>query len=250
MLIIGFGHRARQGKNSAALALANAVPAGSRVRTYAYADALRAEVNREVSRNGGLAELVKRGWFIGDSPKVRTCFRQGLPPWVKAEDGKPRTLLQWWGTDYRRAQDVDYWVRQLMERIALDQPDVALITDVRFANEVDAIHNAGGYAVKVQRTTPPDIVVPPHPSEDELEGYTGWDYEIKAADIAELRAQGAHIYRRITTCCAPHIWGLCAHVDNEINEMHRCTRKPHVTEVWHLCACGKSWRDLIAFHRS
>lgn len=164
---------------------------------YAYADALRAEAKKAIAGAGGLAELVKRGWFVGDSPRVRTSFKQDLPAWVIAEDGKPRTLLQWWGTDYRRAQDTDYWVRQLTERLAREQPDVALITDVRFENEIDAIHNAGGYVVKVTRTTAPDIAVPSHPSEDALEGYTGWDFEIKAADMTELRTQAAGIYHKI-----------------------------------------------------
>jgi hypothetical protein len=199
MLIIGFGHRARQGKNSAAVAMINAAPIGSEVRMYAYADALRAEVKKAVAHAGGVTELIARGYisdpgYACDGPAE---FRTALPAWVKAEDGKPRTLLQWWGTNFRRAQDVNYWVRQLTARLEREQPDIALITDVRFPNEVDAIHAAGGYVVKVTRTTAPDVIVPSHPSEDELSGYTGWDYEINAADLPELRKQAAAIYHKI-----------------------------------------------------
>jgi len=193
MRIIGFGHRARQGKNSAAVAMINASPIGSEVRMYAYADALRAEVRKATNDAGGLRELIKQG-----HSKPGGLGQDGwMPEWVVAEEGKPRTLLQWWGTDYRRAQDPDYWVKRLMERLEREQPDIALITDVRFLNEAEAIHRAGGYVVKVTRTTAPDIVVPGHSSEDGLDGYTGWDYEIKAADLPELRTQAEAIYQKI-----------------------------------------------------
>jgi hypothetical protein len=204
MLIIGFGHRARQGKNSAAVAMINASPVGSEVRMYAYADALRAEVKSAVRALGGTQELIdaiRAGGRAVDGVAVTPVNPDGctpvLPSWVVAEDGKPRTILQWWGTDYRRAQDVNYWVRQLMERLNREQPDVALITDVRFPNEVDAIHRAGGLVVKVTRTTAPDIVVPGHASEDSLDGCSVWDFEIKAADLPELRKQAAAIYHKI-----------------------------------------------------
>lgn len=197
MLIIGLGHRARQGKNTAAVVMLNEGSIGSRGRIYAYADALRAEVTQEVNGNLGLEELIKRGWFIGGRPNVRTNFKQDLPEWVKAETGKPRTLLQWWGTDYRRAQDPDYWVKRLMDTLRRENPDVAFVTDVRFPNEVDAIHAAGGYVVQVIKTTPPDIKVPSHPSEDVLDGYTGWDYTIRAANMKELRKQATTIYHKI-----------------------------------------------------
>lgn len=200
MLIIGFGHRARQGKNSAAVAMINAAPVGSEVRMYAYADALRAEVKAAIRDAGGLDALIQRGYKFSHIKLSAEGLRDvydSFPAWVGVESGKPRTLLQWWGTDYRRAQDVNYWVRQLTARIEREQPDVALITDVRFPNEVEAIHAAGGYVVKVVRTTAPDILVPHHPSEDELESYTGWDYTITAADLPELRKQAADIYHKI-----------------------------------------------------
>lgn len=64
-----------------------------------------------------------------------------------------RRLLQWWGTEYRRAQDADYWVKKGMaEAIRLaDGPTVHLvvITDVRFANEASAIQEAGGLVYEV-----------------------------------------------------------------------------------------------------
>lgn len=205
MRLIGFGHKARQGKNTAAIAMLNAAALDCRVRLCAYADALRAEVRGAVNGAGGLEALIQRG-YVGPEP----CWCDGrdthyhgsaqpvlLPSWVKPEQGKPRTLLQWWGTDYRRAQDPDYWVKALMRRLETEDMDLALVTDVRFPNEVDAIRAAGGCVVKVTRTTAPDIKVPAHPSEDVLEGFMGWDYQLEAATLPELRTKATALYQKI-----------------------------------------------------
>lgn len=193
MLLIGFGHKARQGKNTAAVAVINATPLDSHARIYAYADALRAEVKRALSHPDGIVNRhVLDGTHEADSGYVP------LPDWVKLDEhGKPRTLLQWWGTDYRRAQDPNYWVKRLKETLEREQPDVALVTDVRFVNEAEAIHQAGGYLVKVERTTKPDVKVPAHPSENDLDGYQGWDFYIKADSIADCHRQAAAVYRQI-----------------------------------------------------
>lgn len=186
MLLIGFGHKARQGKNSAALAVLNAMPIGCHARIYAYADALRAEVKRASAQMGCAENLINAMKDAGI-----------MPDWVVPELGKPRTLLQWWGTDYRRSKDPNYWVKRLQDTFDREQPEAALVTDVRFPNEADAIHAAGGYLVKVTRTTAPDIDVPAHPSEQAMDGYAGWDYEIVAADLPSLRKQAETIYREI-----------------------------------------------------
>jgi hypothetical protein len=186
VLVIGFGHRARQGKNTAAVALLNACPIDCRVRCYAYADALKAEVNRAISGAGGQEQLIS------------TWQESGLmPTWVKPELGKPRTLLQWWGTDYRRAKDPNYWVKRLQDTLHREQPDIALITDVRFPNEVEAIHALGGKVVKVTRIGKPDFDVPAHPSEDILQDYAGWDYHLQASTATELRQKAAALYTQI-----------------------------------------------------
>lgn len=75
----------------------------------------------------------------------------------------PRQIMQWWGTEYRRAIDPDYWVLQLERRIeraliAGDQTRL-VVTDCRFANEVQTIRSAefGGALWQVTR---PGCTVP------------------------------------------------------------------------------------------
>ena len=65
--------------------------------------------------------------------------------------GKHRTLLQFWGLEYRRAEDPDYWVDCLSANIAGENPKHALISDVRFPNEFNWVKSQGGVTVKVIR---------------------------------------------------------------------------------------------------
>jgi hypothetical protein len=190
MLLIGFGHKARQGKDTAAVAMINASHIDARARIFKYADALRLEVSKLCREYGGAEQLI-RTWH---EVPLRGVL---MPAWVGYEMLKPRLLLQWYGTDYRRAADEDYWVKRLDEQLAKEQPDVALITDVRFPNECEHIHRLGGYLVKVTRTTPPDLKVPEHASEKALDGYTGWDYQIASGSLKDLHKQAADIYRKI-----------------------------------------------------
>ena len=187
MLVIGFGHRARQGKNTAAQAVLDACPLETQVRMYSFAEALKKEVRYVCNKWGGQHEMI-------------AAWREAgfLPDWVKYEEPKPRPLLQWWGTDYRRKQDPDYWVKRLRKTLDDHKPDVALITDVRFRNEVDFIHSVGGFVVKVERIGAPDVIVQEHASEAELDKYTGWDFFIRAADVHDLTRQAHELWKDVS----------------------------------------------------
>lgn len=186
MLVIGFGHRARQGKNTAAMAVLEACPLDCQVRMYAFGDALRREVRKACAAMGGQYQLIKE-WKLAGL----------MPEWVTEEEPKPRSLLQWWGTEYRRAKDPDYWVKRLRETLLDHRPDVVLITDVRFPNEIDAVKKWSGYTVKVTRLGDPDIPVHEHSSESALDAYKGWDYRIAAGTLEDCKAQARDIYAEI-----------------------------------------------------
>ena len=190
MLIIGLGHKARQGKDTAATELATLFPPELDVRRVAFADALRAEVGEAIRRAGGAAALVGALQAFGNAPD-----------WLRAEPAgqKQRTLLQWWGTDLRRSADPDYWVRRFSGRLDASYADVSIVTDLRFPNEADFIRSQGGVLVKVTRTTPPDVNVPEHESERALDGYTHWDYHLEAATVDELQAKVRELYAEIAS---------------------------------------------------
>jgi hypothetical protein len=72
--------------------------------------------------------------------------------WEKPYSDGVRWILQHYGTEFRRAQDEDYWSNKAAITIgAFDQPgQIVVVTDVRFANEADMIHGLGGIVVEVQ----------------------------------------------------------------------------------------------------
>lgn len=87
-----------------------------------------------------------------------------------------RSLMQWWGTEYRRNQDPEYWVKKAMQKCTGYRRYV--IDDVRFPNEFAAIKNSGGRLVRVERPNIPVVSNSNHPSETALDDYNGWHFKI------------------------------------------------------------------------
>jgi len=72
-----------------------------------------------------------------------------------AEPRTPRQILQWWGTEYRRAQNPHYWSRVLLQRVFdlhRDGCSRIAVTDCRFRNEVDSVRMVGGQIWQINRT--------------------------------------------------------------------------------------------------
>ncbi len=81
-----------------------------------------------------------------------------------------RQTLQLWGTEYRRRQDPDYWVKRLEEKlVGLEK---VVIDDVRFLNEVEMVQRLGGRVIRIDRPGPNEST---HASENELNDFDGWD---------------------------------------------------------------------------
>src|SRR5687768_4004777 len=118
-LVIGLGHKARQGKDEVASYLVRAYGQRLDIRRYAFADALKAH--------------------------CRVAFRM---------TEKDAPLLQMVGTDLYRRADPDIWVRALYWQLREDAPEVAIITDMRFPNEAGFVKQVGGITVCVSRVCP------------------------------------------------------------------------------------------------
>lgn len=68
----------------------------------------------------------------------------------------PRWVLQYWGTEVIRSGfHDDMWVASLENKMRSTKDDI-VITDVRFPNEIKAIHNAGGKVIRIKRGPEPD----------------------------------------------------------------------------------------------
>ena len=110
----------------------------------------------------------------------------------------PRTLMQYFGTEYRRAQDDQYWVKKCMNSCSKSMLNI--ITDVRFPNEVKAIKDAGGVVVRIDRPDRPGVSNQEHPSETALDGYLDWDYIIyNHGSLADYEQSVRDVLARIVT---------------------------------------------------
>lgn len=201
MLILGFGNKARQGKDTAAEAIKTfydnqakllrlySIKGGLKVGIFKFATALYEEVNEFLRREQDMKQFA--GIDVIDDTVVPE-YHGRIPEWVQREPnpeistlapyGKHPKLLQWWGTEYRRTQDPNYWTDKLFASIPSNL-DIALVTDVRFPNEADGIKQRGGYNIQVRRLNedggPFYSIDRPqeHPSEIALD-YYNWDFRI------------------------------------------------------------------------
>jgi hypothetical protein len=161
-MIIGLTGLAGSGKDTVAALLAM-----KGFTRYAFADELRKEVVRYLN---ALRFDPEQRWFLAAAwgAEVVTAVMEGriTPEMVYAKPTPPlmRQLLQRHGTEFRRTQNPNYWVSKLMaqldEKHQMTLPHVefarasgllATISDVRFANEADAIHERGGKIWRVVR---------------------------------------------------------------------------------------------------
>lgn len=63
-----------------------------------------------------------------------------------------REFMQFFGSNIMRRIYGPIWINSTIKQIKKDQPNLAVIVDVRFPNEVDAIQKAGGKVIRLTRT--------------------------------------------------------------------------------------------------
>lgn len=213
-VVFGFGHKARHGKDTAAAAIKTA--RGNRrpydIRIYGFAGELKREVNDLVSKFGSMKEffnVMKDGSLGGKLGLINEVGgMMYLPEWVEYDPkadmtdplcplGKQRALLQWWGTNYRRAVNEDYWIIRLAKRLAEEKPEIALVPDLRFLNEM-AFCKQYGETLKVVRPHQGDVNS--HPSETALAHLQddAWSAVIvNDGTLEELKAKAVQTFDRL-----------------------------------------------------
>ena len=136
----------------------------------AFADALRTEVQAafnvpaELLTRRDLKEMPTAALafvectdmgFIGAVARIEMMRGRALTwSWMEAQRS-PREVLQLWGTEYRRAQRINYWLEALRQSItqrhALDGRTRFCISDCRFENEAAMIRAMGGVVWQITR---------------------------------------------------------------------------------------------------
>jgi len=76
-------------------------------------------------------------------PKEVRTKKSGFLTW--------REVMQVYGTDIIRKLDSGAWIRSCVNQVAIEQPNVAIITDCRFPDEVLGVQQAGGHVVRLTR---------------------------------------------------------------------------------------------------
>ena len=150
--IVSFRGAIGAGKSTAAQFLVD----NYKYTKIAFADALKLEVFAALyaGRNPGFTAYYNANPdndCIFPVPSVDESVDPLSPPearinWINKNKVALRPLLQWWGTEYRRSQSVNYWVYQWQARTvkALANGEYVVTDDARFDNELDLITMMGG----------------------------------------------------------------------------------------------------------
>jgi hypothetical protein len=151
-LVLGLGHKARHGKDTAAAMIKKERGDDLKIVSINFADALRTYVNEDIN---SLAAGSK------DPAVIQTCYKVYCKLWGVDYDpnavvdatyvhGKQRALLQAIGQGKRDVLP-DYWIDLWREAVEATDADVVLVTDMRYPNEARLIKELNGYTLKITR---------------------------------------------------------------------------------------------------
>lgn len=154
-MIIGFGHKAQTGKDTAGNYL---------VEWYGFT---RVAFGDKLKEMCSFLTGISFDQFFGEAKHIHN------ETWGMTH----REMAQRMGTDaIRNGFHTDSWI---ISTLADKNPNHNyVITDVRFLNEVDGIHEKGGDVVRIVRDTSGYDIDRTHASETGLDDYHGWDYVI------------------------------------------------------------------------
>lgn len=142
MNIIAFAGRKQSGKTSCSQYIANIWRTGmlGNVRVYNFADPLKKDICMNIL---GLSHEQCYGTDLQKNELVN-CYWQN-------KQLTAREVMQFVGTDIFRTMQNNVWADATIKRILSEKPDMGLIADCRFPNEVESIKNAGGIVIKLTR---------------------------------------------------------------------------------------------------
>jgi hypothetical protein len=178
--IIAFAGRKQSGKTTCAEAVLNYTGSDNQIKIYNFADPLKKDIcmnilgmsyNQCYGSDEHKNELVNCYW----NNKRLTA----------------REVMQFVGTNIFRQMQNNVWADATIHKIKLEQPDLAIIADCRFPNEVQAIKDVGGVVIKLMRN--------PYDSTHESEIALDPDqYDYANFDLV-VENQGMTIQEQITT---------------------------------------------------
>lgn len=154
-IIFGFGHRAKHGKDTVADMIIAERGSQYNIMKISFAEALKKEVNELAEKSGSMFNLFYDGLRQEGFGYLQANGNIiALPDWVQYDPnadmtdplcpyGKQRTFLQWYGTQYRRSIDAQYWVSKHQEACEKSGADIVFAPDMRFPNEMQYVREYG-----------------------------------------------------------------------------------------------------------
>ena len=153
------------------------------------AEIIKKRSNLEFKQTAFAKKLKEIVALLASVPYETTLTQEGKNIYIKEYDKTIGEMLQLVGTNAMRDNfDKNVWINACMLEMK-NIPGNYVITDCRFDNEADAIKNAGGIVIRVNRPINPvaeasgrDLT---HASETGLDNYSGFDYIINNTGTLE-----------------------------------------------------------------
>ena len=96
---------------------------------------------------------------------------ENMPGISKEGPMTAREFMQYLGTDIMRKMYEPIWLENCFRRIEEDKPEIAIIGDCRFMNEIHAVQARGGKVIRLKRS----LYECNHQSEIDADNYEGFD---------------------------------------------------------------------------
>lgn len=164
MKILAFGHQKEVGKDTAAKFAMTHLRSTNKVRKVVkagFADKLK-DVCFQIYKWAG---MMPGPWY------EETAERRKLKDVVLPKLGKsPRQIWIAFGNEVKAAAYPETWVEFLLQGM---DSDFLIVSDMRFPNEADRIHELGGKVVKILRPSVPHMS---DAADDPLLFYNKWDH--------------------------------------------------------------------------
>lgn len=173
-MIIAFAGRKQSGKTTSAQFVANEFvgQAHGHAKIYNFADPLKTDICMNV------LGLTFEQCYGTDNQKneLVNCY------W-NSKQLTAREVMQLVGTDMFRKLQNNVWADATIIKINKEKPDLALIADCRFPNEVDVVKKAGGMVIKLNR----------NPFNSDHDSETALDYNKYDHNNFDLVLDNAHM---------------------------------------------------------
>jgi hypothetical protein len=197
-MLIGIGHKARQGKDTVGEILTRKY----KFKILHFADALKDEAKKwgwkPENKNESAFDVLNTIQSLQSVPPYKDSIYDKF--YNMACDNHSMSFLQWLG-GFRRAHDADYWVNGLINSLPHSYNDDYAICDMRYINELKAIKRRVGLVFDVRCYENGSRYIDPerdpyHPSETELDGIPH-DFVLEASkgNVRSLEIQTDNIMK-------------------------------------------------------